>query len=79
MNTREALAWIAEVLEESPDRLAEDTPREHIPTWDSLGLLTLMAALDEKFDIQLSEEEMEGMTSIGDILAILRRDGAVDG
>ena len=37
-----------------------------------------MAALDERFNIQLSEEEMEGMEHVSDILAILRRDGAVD-
>jgi acyl carrier protein len=37
-----------------------------------------MAALDERFNIQLSEEEMESMEHVSDILAILRRDGAVD-
>ena len=78
MNTQEAVSWIAEIFEEPPERVASDTPREEIPGWDSLGVLTLMAALDERFNIQLSEEEMDGMEHVSDILAILRRDGAVD-
>ena len=78
MNTQEAVSWIAEIFEEPPERISADTPREEIPGWDSLGVLTLMAAVDERFNIQLSEEEMESMEHVSDILAILRRDGAVD-
>ncbi len=78
MNTQEAVSWIAEIFEEPSERVSSDTPREEIPGWDSLGVLTLMAALDERFNIQLSEEEMEGMEHVSDILAILQRDGALD-
>jgi acyl carrier protein len=77
MNTQEALTWIAETFEEPPERVSADTPRDQILGWDSLGVLTLMASLDEKFDIQLTEREMEGMERVSDILAILQRAGAL--
>lgn len=73
MNTQEALLWVSEVFEESPGRISATTARSAIPGWDSLGTLSLIAALDEKFDIHLSEQEIEGMASIEDIFVILRR------
>jgi len=78
MKTEDALAWIAEVFEEPPGQIAADTAREKIPGWDSLGTLTLIAALDERFDIHLSEKDMEGMQQVKDILEILRRHGALE-
>jgi len=78
MKTQEALAWIAEVFEEPATNIAADTARKKIPGWDSLGTLTLIAALDERFDIHLSENDMQGMQQVGDILEILRRNGALE-
>jgi acyl carrier protein len=77
MNTQDALHWISEVFEESPGRISAATARNAIPGWDSLGTLSLIAALDEKFDIHLSEQEIEGMSSVEDILLILRRHSAL--
>jgi acyl carrier protein len=77
MTTPEALAWITEIFEEVPGRLAAETPRPDIPGWDSLGTLTLIAALDERCDIHLSEQDIETMQSVGDILGILRQNGAL--
>jgi acyl carrier protein len=53
------------------------TAREEVPGWDSLGTLSLIAAFDERFNIQLSEGDIEGMKHIGDILEILQRHGAL--
>ncbi|HUP08425.1 MAG TPA: acyl carrier protein [Caldimonas sp.] len=78
MTSQEALTWIGEVFEEAPGRITASTAREDIPGWDSLGTLSLIAALDERFDIQLSEEEIEGLASVGDIFTILRRVGALE-
>lgn len=77
MNQQDALHWIAEVFEDAPDRIKADTPRKDIAGWDSLGTLSLIAGLDEKFDIHLSEQEIEGLQNVGDILAVLRREGAL--
>jgi acyl carrier protein len=77
MNQHQALQWIAEVFEEPAARVAAETERKDIAGWDSLGTLSLIAALDEKFDIQLDEQEIEAMARVEDILAVLRRAGAL--
>lgn len=79
MNIEQALEWIAEVFEESPGRIVTTTLRKEIPGWDSLGTLSLIAALDERFDIHLSEQDIEGMQGVGDLFEILRRQGALQG
>ena len=79
MTKAEALIWIAEIFEEPAENVRPDTPREEIAGWDSLGVLTLMASLDEKFDIHLNETEIGGMASVGDILGILERNDALSG
>ena len=77
MNQNEALAWLAGIFEESPDSLRPETPRDEIAAWDSLGVLTLMAELDEKFNIQLEADDMENMKKVQDLLAVLERHGAL--
>jgi acyl carrier protein len=71
----EALRWIATLFEEDSDRLTPETPRNEIPVWDSLGALTLMAGLDNDFSIVLSDDDLLGLTSVGEILAVLKRNG----
>ena len=77
MTQNEALAWLAGIFEESPDSISPETSRDEIAAWDSLGVLTLMAELDEKFDIQLDADEMDGMKKVQDVLALLERRGAL--
>lgn len=74
-----ALQWLAELFEEPAANLTPDTPRAEIPAWDSLGVLSLMAALDEKFGILLSDQEMRAMTKVGDVLEVLRQHGKLNG
>lgn len=75
MNRKETLAWLAGLFEESPDKVSEATARDQIYGWDSLGTLTLMAEMDEKFDIQLSEKDVAGFVCIGDVVELLAARG----
>jgi acyl carrier protein len=75
MNTEDALEWIAELFEESVENISAETPRDDIPAWDSLGILTLMARLDEDFEILLEEEEVQELRGVNDILEALKRHG----
>ena len=77
MSEFDALGWVCEVFEESPGRIRATTRREEIPGWDSLGTLTLIAAFDERFEIQLSEGDSDRKHCVDDILGILRRHGAL--
>ena len=78
MKLEEALIWIADLFEESVEDINPETLKEDIPAWDSLGVLTLMAELDENFGILLTDEEMQKLHKINDIFDILRRDGKFD-
>ncbi len=78
MKAQDAVNWIAEVFEEPAGRITADTLRKEIPGWDSLGTLSLIAGLDERFDVHLSETDIEGMQRVSDILDILRRNGKLD-
>jgi acyl carrier protein len=70
---REALAWVAEVFETSLEKIRLETKKDEIEAWDSLGILTLMARLDEDFHILLTEEEIQQLRSVQDILNLLRK------
>ena len=71
----DTLAWLAGLFNEPVESVYSSTPRESIANWDSLGVLTLMAEIDEKFGITLSDQEMRVMTKVGDILSLLRSNG----
>ena len=79
MTRDEALVWVATVFEEPPANVGPETLQDEIAGWDSLGLLTLMADLAEKFQIQLSENDIRGLASVKDILALLEQHGALSG
>jgi acyl carrier protein len=75
MTVDNALIWIANLFEEPVENIAVETKREGIPAWDSLGVLSLIAALDEEFDIRLSEREIQEMKAVEDILQLFRSSG----
>ena len=44
---------------------------ETIETWDSIQHLNLVLALEEKFGLQLSPEEIEQMKSIAEVIQLV--------
>ena len=78
MSQNEALHWVADLFEESAEGIQPDTSRDVIPNWDSLGVLTLMAGLSERFDITVDADELAEMKCVDDILAVLRRHGKLN-
>jgi len=75
MTQAEALTWFAELFGVSAASISPTTTRAQILTWDSLGVLTLMAALDETFNIVTDDATMRSMQSVGDVLDLLRKHG----
>lgn len=78
MSQREALKWIAVLFEESENQIQPETTREEIAAWDSLGMLTLMAGLNDKFDIVMTDNELQEFRKVEDILNVLRKRGQLD-
>jgi acyl carrier protein len=75
MTQEEALAWVAGIFEEPVENIKPETSAENVAAWDSLGVLNLMAAFDEKFGIQLRDDEIRQMRGVKDILDVLTRHG----
>lgn len=73
----EALAMFAEIFEEDETDISLESSRDDIDGWDSLGVLSLMAEFDSRFDILLSSDVLEALTSIQDLLALLKEHGAL--
>ena len=58
---------IAEQLEISQDNINMETTFEEIDA-DSLDLVELVMALEEEFDIEISDEEIEKIKTVGDVI-----------
>jgi len=67
------LASFKEALQiEDREILLDDVFRDY-EEWDSLGRLSLIAALDEEFDLQIEDKEFEKLTTVADILQEVER------
>ena len=75
MSQEDALKWFAELFGLPVTGLTPDTKRSEIATWDSLGVLTLMAALDETFNLVVDDADMRSIQKVGDVLDLLRKQG----
>lgn len=73
----EILNWVAGVFEVPADRIGPETKRDEIEAWDSLGILTLIARMDEDFKVLLTEDEIQQLRSVADIVEVLRQHGQV--
>ena len=51
--------------------ITEQSSPESIEAWDSTQHLNLVLALEEKFNIQLSPEDIEQMRNIGNVAQIV--------
>jgi acyl carrier protein len=54
-----------------PDQISSSSSPETVETWDSVQHLNLVLAVEEKFHLQLSPEEIEEMKTIGDVVKLV--------
>jgi acyl carrier protein len=66
---------VAEVLGVNPYLLSEESSPSTVSSWDSLGHLNLVIALEEEFEVNLSAEEVLAMRNMGSIRRILHQYG----
>ena len=71
------LKVLSEAFDAPLAELRLDTERDSIPGWDSMGALTLMAEMDERFSLQLSPDRSRKMSKIADIFTYLRENEAL--
>lgn len=53
------------------ERITADSSPETIEAWDSIQHLNLVLAVEEKFGVQLSPEEIEQMKNIGETAKLI--------
>lgn len=61
----------ADLFAVDPALLHADSSPEQVESWDSVQHLNLVLALEEKYGIQFEPEEMERMTNLGIIAALV--------
>lgn len=67
---------IAATLKVAPGKITETTRDEDIPSWDSLGQVNLIMALEQAFDVYIEVEDFGNLNSVPAILEFLGRQGA---
>ncbi len=80
MEREEALSVIREVAEEilsvQPDQVTEDARFKEDLDADSLDLVELVMGLEERFDVSIPEEDLEGVTTVGQAVDLVLRKAA---
>lgn len=61
----------SDLFEVSADRITAASSPETVEAWDSIQHLNLVLALEEKFELQLSPEDIERMKTIGDVTKLV--------
>ena len=65
-------AVLCDVFGLSPEDVGPDTSADSVEAWDSLQHLTVVLALEEEFDIQLTDEETVEVVSFPLIATVVR-------
>lgn len=64
---------MADVFNVSPAVIDDGTSQETLPEWDSLGHLGLIAALEEKFKIRFTTDQIVDMRSFEQVCNALSK------
>lgn len=67
----QVLAIAADIFAVSPEVLTDQSSPKNVESWDSIHHLNLALALEERFALQFSPEEMEQMQTIGQIASLV--------
>jgi acyl carrier protein len=65
-----------QVFDDAEFDFSMDLTREQLPAWDSLGHIRLVSSIEEEFGVQFSIEEIESLTSVGRVVALLQNHSA---
>ena len=72
MNFTELQDLAAEILGVEPEQVQLDKSFQRDLAADSLDLVELISAIEDKYDVELPEEELERMKNVGDLWQFLQ-------
>ncbi len=77
MNTEEIRVGLAEILEEVAGILPADVSMEKSFTddldVDSLSMVEVVVAAEEKFDVKIPDDEVKNLTTVGDAVNFIEK------
>ena len=76
LDFRELQELAAEILGVDAEQVQMDVSFARDLAADSLDLVELIAAVEDKYDVELPEEELEKMKNVGDLWAFLEEKAA---
>lgn len=68
MNATDFIEKFAEALDIEASELSVDTDFRTLDVWDSMVYLSVIAMLDEEYDIQIENAEFKTLKTIQDII-----------
>ncbi len=73
LNFKELQDLAGEILGVDPDQVQMDKSFQRDLAADSLDLVELIAAIEDKYDVELPDEELEKMKTISDLWTYLEQ------
>jgi acyl carrier protein len=64
---------VASTLRIDPADVTEELSAGDVPSWDSLGHVTLLQALEEAFGVTFDIDDALSIESVGDMVTVLTR------
>ncbi len=61
-----------EVFGDDAMRLRPDLSADQVEGWDSVRMVTIIVAVEERFGIRLRSREVDGLKTVGDLAALIR-------
>ena len=71
LDFKELQELASEILGIDPEQVQMDVSFARDLAADSLDLVELIAAVEDKYDVELSEDELENMKNVGDLWKFL--------
>lgn len=64
-------AILGDLLLRDPPALTADTVAADVEGWDSIVQINLLVAVEEEFGIRIGSRQVEGIASVGDLVALI--------
>jgi acyl carrier protein len=77
MSTAVVKQLLARSLGIAVERVGDDAARDKLRGWDSIGHVNVIASLEDHFGVELDDAELLRMTSLPEIVAVLRTKGVL--
>lgn len=71
MNKQQFLEMLTEILEADAGTIKGDEDLENLENWDSLAVITFIAAVDEKMNFVVSGEQLSKAKTVADLMALV--------